>query len=103
MGGLKDTTTPPGSYEKAWQQIGENGVGGINATQTKGDHNNNAWAKPGEEPEDCNFGEYQKLTLEWWKIHFNNEPSDRFCEILGEKYESGAIQELTQDNDSLQA
>jgi hypothetical protein len=82
VGGFHDTTTPPGSYLKAWQQIEANGIGGINATEMDGDHNNNAWAKLGEEPEECNFGEYQELSLEWWKIHFNNEPIDRFCEIL---------------------
>lgn len=82
VGGLNDTTTPPGSYLKAWQKIEANGNGGINATELDGDHNNNAWAKPGQDPEECNFGEYQELTLEWWNIHLNNELSSRFCEIL---------------------
>ncbi len=84
LGGFNDTTTPPGSYLKAWQQIGANGIGGINATEMNGDHNNNAWAIPGEKPEDCNFGNYQELALEWWKIQFYNEPANRLCEILAD-------------------
>lgn len=84
VGGLLDTTTPPDSCEAAWQRIVGNGLGGVNATHEEGDHNNNAWAKPGEYPEDCNFGEYQELTLEWWNYHLNGEDMalDRFCNIL---------------------
>jgi len=82
VGGFLDTTTPPGSYEKAWQQISTGEFGGINATLLDGDHNNNAWVNGGCDPEDSNFGEYQELTLEWWKIHFNGEPIKTFCDIL---------------------
>ena len=83
VGGALDTTTPPDSYAAAWQLIVDNGWGGVNATHELGDHNNNAWAKPGEYPEDCNFGEYQELTLEWWNYHLNGGVDlDPICNIL---------------------
>ena len=83
VGGALDTTTPPDSYAAAWQLIVDNGRGGVNATHEEGDHNNNAWAKPDEHPEDCNFGEYQELTLEWWNYHLNGGVDlDPICNIL---------------------
>lgn len=81
VGGMLDTTTSPGSYEEAWQQILTNQSGGVNATEIDGTHNNNAWVPADDynNPQDYNFGNYQALTTLWWKIHLNGESYDDFC------------------------
>ncbi|MFW2368019.1 MAG: hypothetical protein ACN4GW_16500 [Desulforhopalus sp.] len=97
VGGAKDTTTPPDSYEKAWRRIITGESGGINAMLEDGDHNNNAWVH-GESgyfdeddspipclPEESNFGNYQELTLEWWLIYLRGKSSDVFCFSLGDE------------------
>ncbi|SHO51570.1 hypothetical protein [Desulfopila aestuarii] len=75
VGGDFDTTTPPESYEQAWQQIKFNGKGGINASISDGTHNRDAWAPADDydNPQDYDFGRYQNLTLLWWKMQLNRE------------------------------
>jgi hypothetical protein len=84
VGGDLDTTTPPESYEKAWQKIKAGEWGGINATLREGDHNNNAWVHEGCSPEKSNFGDYQDLTLAWWNFYLNGKLDSNVCELLDE-------------------
>ena len=85
LGGSMDTTTPPGSYQAAWDAIkdkGDNamGPGGINAELKVGTHNSEAWngsedytsTLSCEDAADENFGVYQSIGQTWWDIQLKN-------------------------------
>ena len=72
LGGTNDTTTPTSSFDKVWQAIQSNGIGGLHAELQGGTHNDDAWAPEGENPEDNNFGRYQEVTELWWQIYLND-------------------------------
>jgi hypothetical protein len=83
LGGTADTTTPPDSYEAVWEAIvsetENSGQGGINAVLYEGTHNSEAWGVDEfgvtlgwEEAQEINFGEYQRVTELWWRIHLND-------------------------------
>jgi hypothetical protein len=84
LGGAKDTTTPPESYQAVWEAVAVNGIGGINAVLIDGTHNSEAWGVdpyPDGETLDnegaakINFMAYQEITEFWWD-YFLNENTD---------------------------
>lgn len=77
LGGSADTTTPPGSYQKAWDAISAQGTpGGINAVLEGGTHNSEAWngVTGSSGTFSCDdaatgaFGAFQEIGLKWWQI-----------------------------------
>ena len=77
IGGTNDTTTPTSSFEAVWIAIQpENGgKGGLLAELQGGTHNDDAWApeEDGDNPQDYNFGRYQRITELWWQFHLNDD------------------------------
>ena len=74
LGGCRDTTTPPDSYEAVWEAVQDNdhgGISGINAVLVDGTHNDDPWGPEGEDAEDYNFGRYQIVSELWWDLHLN--------------------------------
>jgi len=74
LGGCRDTTTPPNSYEAVWEAVQDNdhgGISGINAVLVDGTHNDDPWGPEGEDAEDYNFGRYQIVSELWWDLHLN--------------------------------
>ena len=81
VGGKKDTTTPPESYQAVWDAVADNGIGGINAVLLTGTHNSEAWGVypypdgptlDNEEASEINFVKYQYITELWWDYFLNN-------------------------------
>jgi dienelactone hydrolase len=81
LGGANDTTTPPDSYEKVWEAVSVNGIGGINATLLSGTHNSEAWGvspypdgetMSNEEARTVDFVQYQAITELWWDYFLND-------------------------------
>ncbi len=72
LGGDLDGTSPPDSYDAVWQAVNTNGQS-INAVLADGTHNDDAWAPEEDEdnPQDYNFGRYQKVSELWWDLHLN--------------------------------
>ncbi len=72
LGGDLDGTSPPDSYDAVWQAVKTNGQS-INAVLADGTHNDDAWAPEEDEdnPQDYNFGRYQKVSELWWDLHLN--------------------------------
>lgn len=77
LGGSDDTTTPPGSYQAAWDAISAQGnPGGINAVLVGGTHNSEAWngstGSTGtfscEDAAMNDFGAFQDIGALWWQI-----------------------------------
>ena len=80
LGGTDDTTTPTSSFGKVWEAIQSNDKGGLLAELQGGTHNDDAWAPEEDEdnPQDYNFGRYQRVTELWWQKHLNgNDQSGR--------------------------
>jgi hypothetical protein len=84
LGGANDTTTPPDSYEKVWEAVSANGIGGINATLLAGTHNSEAWGvfdypdgetMSNEEARTVDFVQYQAITELWWDYFLNDKES----------------------------
>lgn len=72
LGGTDDVLTPVSSFEAVWEAIQKNGQGGLLAVLEGGDHNTDAWGPDGEDPEDYNFGRYQKISELWWQFFLND-------------------------------
>jgi dienelactone hydrolase len=75
IGGTDDDITPVSSFEAVWEAIKINGQGGLLAVLEGGDHNTDAWGPDGEDPQDYNFGRYQKITELWWQFFLNDNES----------------------------
>lgn len=68
LGGTDDTTTPTSSFFDTWLEVKANS-GGILADLDGGTHNSEAFGDP---PESSNFGEFQKISEEFWDAVFND-------------------------------
>ncbi|MDH3593272.1 MAG: hypothetical protein OEU09_00460 [Rhodospirillales bacterium] len=77
VGGTDDTTTPVSSFLAVWEAIQANGVGGLLAVLIGGTHNDDAWAPADDfdNPQDYDFGRYQRVTELWWQLHLNGNAS----------------------------
>jgi dienelactone hydrolase len=74
IGGTGDIRTPTDSFDAVWQAIQTNDQGGLLAELQGGTHNDDAWAPEDdyENPENYNFGRYQRVTELWWQFHLND-------------------------------
>ena len=85
VGGRLDTTTPPDSYQAAWDAISAQGdPGGINAVLKQGTHNSDAWNGDGTsgtasclDASTTNFGAYQDVGMIWWDIQLKGKKYSR--------------------------
>ncbi len=78
--GTDDPTSPVSKFEAVWEAIQTNGQGGLLAVLQGGTHNDDAWAPEEDEdnPQNYNFGRYQRVTELWWQKHLNgNDQSGR--------------------------
>jgi dienelactone hydrolase len=77
IGGTDDTTTPVSSFLPVWEAIQANGVGGLLAVLIGGTHNDDAWAPADDfdNPQDYDFGRFQRPTELWWQFHLNGKAS----------------------------
>lgn len=77
IGGTDDTTTPVSSFLPVWEAIQANGVGGLLAVLIGGTHNDDAWAPADDfdNPQDYDFGRFQRPTELWWRFHLNGNAS----------------------------
>ncbi len=73
IGGTDDTTTPVSSFIKVWEAVRENDQGGLLAVLEGGTHNDDAWAPADDfdNPQNYDFGRYQRITELWWQFHLN--------------------------------
>jgi dienelactone hydrolase len=72
--GTDDPTSPVSKFEAVWEAIQTNDQGGLLAVLQGGTHNDDAWAPEddSDNPQDYNFGRYQRVTELWWQLHLNN-------------------------------
>ena len=77
IGGTDDTTTPVSSFLPVWEAVQANGVGGLLAVLIGGTHNDDAWAPADDfdNPQDYDFGRFQRPTELWWRFHLNGDAS----------------------------
>ena len=75
IGGGMDTTTPPSSYEKVWDDITQGTEGGVFAIVPDGTHNSDAWGVDedgntldSEGASQFDFGRFQQPTELWWRF-----------------------------------
>ncbi|MDH3316815.1 MAG: hypothetical protein OER43_13760 [Gammaproteobacteria bacterium] len=75
IGGTDDTTTPVSSFIKVWEAVQENEQGGLLAVLEDGTHNDDAWAPADDfdNPQNYDFGRYQRITELWWQFHLNGK------------------------------
>ncbi len=82
LGGTADTTTPTSSFKEVFYAVETEGRGGLLAELDGGTHNSEAWGSTfdedgnettmgWEDAQEVNFGEYQRVTELWWRIHLN--------------------------------
>jgi dienelactone hydrolase len=90
VGGRFDTTTPPDSYQAAWDAISAQAdPGGINAVLVNGTHNSDAWNGTGdpetfscEDAAEGNFGDYQDVGMMWWDIQLKGKKYTRILKTM---------------------
>ncbi len=77
IGGTHDTTTPVSSFIAVWEAVQENDQGGLLAVLEGGTHNDDAWAPADDfdNPQNYDFGRYQRITELWWQFHLNGKVS----------------------------
>ncbi len=77
IGGTDDTTTPVSSFLAVWDAIQANGIGGLLAVLEGGTHNDDAWAPADDffNPQDYDFGRYQRPSELWWRFHLKGSAS----------------------------
>lgn len=98
LGGRADTTTPPDSYQAAWDDISAQGdPGGINAVLKAGTHNSEAWNGDGssgtvscEQAGTTNFGAFQDVGMMWWDIQLKGKKYSRILKgmLAGDEWET---------------
>ncbi len=75
IGGTDDTTTPVSSFIAVWETVRDNDQGGLLAVLEGGTHNDDAWAPADDfdNPDNYDFGRYQRITELWWQFHLNGK------------------------------
>jgi dienelactone hydrolase len=71
IGGTDDQVVPVSWFLEVWEAIQVNGQGGLLAVLQGGNHNDDAWAPEGENPEETDFGRYQLVSELWWQSQLN--------------------------------